>query len=81
MKARWRTAPSISYDFSRWVVARVVRMATWNLVPFDWLSLQSVVAMKLDFELGIAHKAGCTVRLVGVVVDQMTVGLDFPLWV
>lgn len=57
----------------------MVRTATWNLVPFDWLGLQSVVAMKLDFDMGIAHKVGCTVQLVGAVVEHMTVDLDAPL--
>lgn len=37
--------------------------------------------MKLDFELDIARKEGCTVQLVAVVVRHMMVGFDFPLWV
>lgn len=58
------------------VVARVVRKATSNLVLLGWLCLQSPVAMKLDFELDIARKVGCTVQWVGV---HMTAGLDVPL--
>ena len=58
-----------------------MRKATSNLVLEGWLCPRCAVAMKLDFELDIARKAGCTVRLVAIVVRHMEVGLDFPLWV
>lgn len=56
----------------------MVRKATSNLVHLG-LSLRSALAMKLDFELDIARKVGCTVQLVSVVVRYMVVGLDFLL--
>lgn len=40
-------------------------MASSCLGPVGWSCLQSAVAMILDFDTGLSHKAECTVELEG----------------